>query len=267
MHVLFPGVEALTSVDDIDRALRFIRSEDRDIWVRVGMAIKPELGDNGYRVWDYWSQGASRYQERAAQLAWRSFKSGRITIATLFHLARQYGYRLDRKAPARPIVEKKPPSPQKNTGVYAAKIWLAADFTTVSHHPYAKAKGIDWAAGAGRATVTGAVVGKDTDCIVVAIRNIESGKVVGVQCINADGAKQTFGSLSGNGYICGNTLDRRLRWFVVEGWADAVSMVHHHYGGHAAAFAACGKSGMEKLAERVAEVFQPDRIVILEDAA
>ena len=72
----------MTPVDDIDSALRYIPADERETWVRVGMAIKSELGDSGYSLWDYWSQSASNYQERAAQLVWRSFRSGRTTIAT-----------------------------------------------------------------------------------------------------------------------------------------------------------------------------------------
>ncbi len=115
--------------------------------------------------------------------------------------------------------------------------------------------------------VSGRVVGQNVDCIVVPVRDLSTGKVVAVQCINATGEKQTFGPVSGNGLVLGNTLDKSLRWFIVEGWADAVSMVFHHYHGNAVAFAAFGKGGMEKLAERVAEVYRPEKIIIVEDAA
>lgn len=56
------------------------------------------------------------------------------------------------------------------------------------------------------------------------------------------------------------------RWFIVEGWADAISIVFHHYHGNAAAFAACGKSSMAKLADCVARVYSPDELIVLEDA-
>jgi putative DNA primase/helicase len=62
----------------------------------------------------------------------------------------------------------------------------------VAAHPYAIRKQITHAAGAGRARVTGSVVGQDADCIVVPYRTLD-GELVGVECINAEGAKQTFG--------------------------------------------------------------------------
>ena len=88
-----------------------------------------------------------------------------------------------------------------------------------------------------------------------------------MQCINADGAKQTFGSVSGNAFIAGNTKDKTIRWFVCEGWADAISLVFHHCKGDAAAFAAMGKSSMDYLARQVADVYAPKRIIVLEDAS
>jgi len=121
-------MNAPATLDDIDAALRFIPADDRDIWVKVGMAIRSELGDEGFDIWDYWSQSAASYQERAAQLVWRSFTSGGTRVATLFHLAKEHGYRPDSKPPARRIPEKKPPAPQQgSTGKYAAEIWLRAD--------------------------------------------------------------------------------------------------------------------------------------------
>ena len=261
----------MTSVDDIDSALRYIPSDDRDIWVRVGMAIKSELGDCGYSIWDYWSQSAPSYQERTAKLVWRSFKSGCTRIGTLFHIAKEHGYRPDRKAPARIIPEKKPPPPQKGTGKYAAETWLRAECSddAVRSHPYAIAKGIESAGGAGRAIVSGRVVGKDADCIVIPIRSLNGNKVVAVQCVNAAGAKQTFGSVSGNALLLGNTLDPTIDWFVAEGWASAYSLVFHHCHGNACAAAAFGKSNLNKAAQEIARVYRPERLVIVreQDAA
>ena len=254
----------------VDAALRFIPADDRETWVKVGMAIKAELGDDGYSLWDYWSQTGQSYNERDAHQVWRSFKSGPVQIATLFHIAREHGYRPDKQAPARPIPEKQPPPPQRsNTGRYALETWLKADCSdaAVAAHPYAQNKGITHAGGAGRAVVTGRVVGKDADCIVVPVRNIETGKVVAVQCVNPEGKKQTFGPVSGNGLILGNTLDKSLYWCVAEGWASAYSMVFHQMHGNGVAACSFGKSNQDTLAQVMAEVYQPDTIRILREQA
>jgi phage/plasmid primase-like uncharacterized protein len=159
------------------------------------------------------------------------------------------------------------PPPRGHTGLYAARLWLASRFddATVGTHPYAVRKGITWAAGAGRASASGRVIGHGADCLVVPVRDLATGKVVAVQAINTQGAKQTFGHVSGHAFTCGNTLDRSIRWFVVEGWADAVSMVFHHFTGNAVALAAMGKGNTQTVAERAAKIYAPEEITIIED--
>lgn len=258
----------------IDRArtmLAFIPADDRDIWVTVGMALHSEFSDAGFSLWDCWSQFAPNYDEKAAREVWRSFRRGPITIATLVHLAKTHGWRPD-ASPERvlpPPPPKAAPKPQKsNTGRYALELWLAADCSdhVVASHPYAKAKGIGWAAGAGRGVASGKVIGRRADCIIVPIRTIETGKVQAVQCINTEGEKQTFGPIRGGGLLLGNTLEkRRFRWFVCEGWASAVSTVFHHQQGDGFCAAAFGKSNLDAVARRIAEIHQPDEITILRE--
>ncbi len=252
----------------IDSALRFVPSDNREIWVRIGMALKSELGDGAFSIWDDWSQTAGNYNETAARDVWGSLKAGPVQIGTLFHLAKEHGYRPDKQAPARPIPEKQPPqTPKRDTGVYAAEIWLRADCrdNSVASHPYAVKKSITHAGGAGRATVTGRVVGTSADCIVIPIRDLRSNKVVAVQCVNATGEKQTFGKVSGNALLLGNTLDKDLNWFVAEGWASSYSMVFHHCHGNACCAAAFGKSNLGKVAKEIADVYQPARLVIIRE--
>ena len=255
-------------VTEIEQALIFIPADDREIWLRMGMAIKSGLGDAGFSIWDHWSQTAHNYNERDAQSVWRSINGSGISIGSLFHEAQQHGWQKNSIFVPRQIPRKPPPKPQPTTGAYAKSLWLAADWTTAGSHPYALSKGINWPAGTARGMASGKIIGQNMDCIIVPIRDLSTNAVKGVQCINTDGDKQSFGSLSGNGFICGNTLNKSIRWFVVEGWADAVSMVFHHYKGNAVAMAACGKDAvMETLAERIKEVFAPEKVIIVEDAA
>jgi len=232
------------------------------------MALMAELGDSGYSLWICWSQTGQTYNERDAQAVWRSFKAGGVRIGTLFHIAQQHGYRLDKQAPPRHIPEKKAPAPQRgNTGKYAAEIWLRADTRddVVTAHAYAQHKGITSAGGAGRATASGVVIGKHADCIVVPIRDAAQRKVVGVQCINTSGAKQTFGTVTGNCLLLGNTLDLNLPWFLAEGWASAYSMVFHHQAGNGVCAAAFGKGNLSTVAHRLAHEYAPREIIILRE--
>jgi putative DNA primase/helicase len=63
-----------TRVCAIEDALSFIPAEDRDIWIKCGMAIKGELGQAGFDIWDRWSATSDKYQVREAEVTWQSFK-------------------------------------------------------------------------------------------------------------------------------------------------------------------------------------------------
>ncbi len=76
-------------------ALSHIPPYDREEWVRMGMAVKSELGDSGFTIWDEWSRQADSYDEAAARDSWRSFRDGAITGGTLFHQAKANGWQDD----------------------------------------------------------------------------------------------------------------------------------------------------------------------------
>lgn len=68
----------------------------RDEWARVAMALKSELGPDGLDAFDTWSQGSERYSASATKETWRSIKGGgRVTIGTLFHIAKGHGFKWD----------------------------------------------------------------------------------------------------------------------------------------------------------------------------
>ena len=80
--------------DTLRAALYSISPEDRDTWVEIGMAIKSELGDGGFDLWDGWSRQSDRYKAADARAVWRSIKqrNGGITIGTLYHMAKEHGW-------------------------------------------------------------------------------------------------------------------------------------------------------------------------------
>jgi putative DNA primase/helicase len=82
--------------DDGERiasALSAISADDRDIWFTIGAILKDRPG--GRDLWDRWSQGSSKYDADDQERVWRSIGTSvrRATIATLFHLAQQHGWR------------------------------------------------------------------------------------------------------------------------------------------------------------------------------
>ena len=85
----------------IREALHFVPASDRETWVRMGMAIKSELGDAGFDLWEAWSQQDESFDAKAARDVWKSIRgNGKVTIGTLFHEAKAHGWRDDGTYPA-----------------------------------------------------------------------------------------------------------------------------------------------------------------------
>ncbi len=67
---------------------------DRETWVRLGMAVKAEMGAEGFELWNDWSAQADGYRLADARDTWRSIKAGgRVTVGTLFRIAKEHGFR------------------------------------------------------------------------------------------------------------------------------------------------------------------------------
>lgn len=89
--------------DSVRLALAHVSPEDREQWIRMGMAVKAEIGEAGFDLWDQWSQQAERaYRAADARSVWRSIKpGGGVTIATLYYEAKRRGFRLgEHRVPA-----------------------------------------------------------------------------------------------------------------------------------------------------------------------
>lgn len=60
-------------------ALSYVSPDDRELWVRIAMAVKSELGESGFDVWDAWSQGAETESLSGVLNAWRDSKLGQAS--------------------------------------------------------------------------------------------------------------------------------------------------------------------------------------------
>jgi hypothetical protein len=89
----------------IEVALRHLPADDRDLWLRIGMAIKAGMGEEGFELWDHWSRSSDRYRDTDAREVWRSIRpDGGISLATLFFEAKKHGYLQQRAGKAgRPV--------------------------------------------------------------------------------------------------------------------------------------------------------------------
>lgn len=141
---------------EIETALSFIPSDDRDLWVRMAFAIRDELGNVGFDIWDRWSSTYSQYDAKAAKSVWKSASGKGVTISSLFKLAREFGYRregkpqsisedeyLARKARREADAEqreKELAEQHKKSAARAAKLYASAKPALL--HPYASKKQI-----------------------------------------------------------------------------------------------------------------------------
>jgi len=84
------------NINDTDRisvALSYIDPTERDLWLRMGMAIKSELGELGFDLWDRWAQAAHSYDVASSKSVWKSINpDGKITIGSLFYKAKRCGW-------------------------------------------------------------------------------------------------------------------------------------------------------------------------------
>ena len=131
------------------------------------------------------------------------------------------------------------------------------------NHTYLVAKGIDFQAGVKRGAVYGSVVGADADCIIVPVRTIPNRQLQGVECINAEGKKQTFGKKLGGCFMFGDERQQDCCWYVHEGWASAAVSFRYH--GARVSVCAFGKSQLDSVAKALADTYQPEEIKVMRE--
>jgi len=81
----------------VTNALDSIPADDRDDWIRIGLALRLELGaETGYAIWVEWSKRSVKFDEDDAERTWNSFKDTApgsvVTLGTVFYLAKQNGW-------------------------------------------------------------------------------------------------------------------------------------------------------------------------------
>jgi hypothetical protein len=82
----------------IREALKFISADNYDQWLKVGMALHSWDRTKGLCVFDEWSQTVpEKYNAEELAKKWRSFHEGDgVTIGTVFHLAQQASWKVER---------------------------------------------------------------------------------------------------------------------------------------------------------------------------
>ena len=205
----------------LESVIYSIPADGRDDWLKVGSALKTELGDLGFPVWDAWSRTAENYDGRSIKGQWKSLKVGKVTAGSIYFLARKYGF--DGEIPDPPLADKLHQSCRsairlqeeqaqhraKQAALHAQTI---LDEARVDYHPYLASKGFSAAKG---------LVNQEK--LIVPVRD-RQGKLMSLQRISKDGNKRF---LSGSRVRGGsNRIGRgRDRW-IVEGYATGLSVYH-----------------------------------------
>jgi hypothetical protein len=80
--------------EQIAEALKHVGPvDDRDVWLKVGMALKAELGEAGRPLWDDWSRTSTKFDEPEQDKTWETINGdGDITIGTVLKAAKEGGW-------------------------------------------------------------------------------------------------------------------------------------------------------------------------------
>jgi hypothetical protein len=62
-------------------------------WIQIGMGLKTSCGEAGFAIWKNWSKTAACYEgEQALRAKWLSFDGRAVTLGTVYHHAKLYGW-------------------------------------------------------------------------------------------------------------------------------------------------------------------------------
>ena len=196
---------------------------DRGTWWQVAAALKTELGEAGFTLFDSWSQAApDKYDRSTTASTWRSVHAGRFTIGTVYHRARENGWQGQepvrreptpeekrRAAEQRQREERRRRAVEERQAKKAVHILSLCEYTT---HPYLTRKGFPDAKG----------LVHDGD-LIIPMRHYQAyERVQSVQMIGPDGSKKFLprGKASEAVYKIGKGAEH----YYCEGYATALSV-------------------------------------------
>lgn len=225
----------MPDMNDINTALSHIDPADRNTWVKIGAALKTELGEDGFNTWDNWSQNADNYDAKAARSTWKSLKPGYVNIGTLFYHASQNGYKPSREvasAPRKPKINAETrkqiqaaaaaATQQENLRVklLAQNIWSQSRKASPDH-PYLQRKQIT-----DQTCLTSVRLNqyKGQNNIIVPI--FYNGEIVNLESIREDGSKKLLsnGQVKGAYGLIGDISKLENGLYFAEGYATAASI-------------------------------------------
>lgn len=275
----------------IEAALAAIPPDlEREQWWRIGAAIKHELGDAGFDVFDAWSRGADSYIATDARDTWRSLApGGGITIATLYSIAKRYGFDLTGQAwPAldaaqqterrstRDAQSKKAAAErvtkQREASTLALAVWEKAT-PARDDHPYLARKGLAATpmlreiAAAKLRKLLGYMPkasGKELSGPVLVARIERAGQLTSLEMIDGEGRKSALagGAKAGGYWLAAQPTGQTQRIAIAEGVASAQTHQQVCDSGTDAAIAALSAGNLPSVARAVRAAW-PDAAILI----
>ena len=228
-----------SDLDILRSALYSIPADcDYETWWKSGAALKSELGEDGYDLWVAWSRQSANpnHQRPDFRACWRSARLGAIGIGTLYHFAKEWGWRGQEPGPRELTPEEKrrraeqrrrEEEERKERGIEAA--WAShtlIESAVYDVHPYLTTKGFPEEKGL-VSTVAYYLPNSRTPTVragdlLLPMRHHHSGKLQSLQSITPEGAKKFFP----NGVASKATfrIGRSGTVWYVEGYATALSV-------------------------------------------
>ena len=81
-------IHAPADLNEINKALDLVSSDEYQIWFEVGCALAHELGNAGFEVFDRWSRKSDKYAKAQCERKWLECeKVSKFTLGTLYHYA------------------------------------------------------------------------------------------------------------------------------------------------------------------------------------
>jgi len=239
----------------------------RDEWVKVGMAYQAAGGD--FDTFDSWSSAASNYNLKDAQAVWRSFDvNGGISAGTLFHYAKQYGYKSTSKSTFNPAdiqakqmqrrqqqqLEQEAKQRGNELARQQAETMLANCSYAPENHLYLinkriKPRLMPWM--------------DEQGWLVIPLTDLEH-TIHSLQSISPDGSKRFLPNGAIKSYFYQIWTGRNGRIVICEGYATGVTL-YSYYTPNSSVFVAFNAGNLLPVAKVLREAFPDDEIIIAGD--
>ena len=195
----------------------------------MNMNLQSEYSDAAREIWMDWSRQSDSFKEADARAVWRSFRGTGVSIASLFHEAKQNGWRDQgfQKPTDSQVAEQRQIAAQRHTqeGQERAKLatlaakkaeWILGQCKH-EKHAYLHAKGFQELDG----LVWYPTEAQNLLCIPMYV----GGKIAGLQMIDRDGSKKYLsGQITSQAEFCMDSGALRPMEFWVEGYASGLSL-------------------------------------------